>query len=229
MTLAALEHQEINEQVEFLWRTLRAIAHYLMVHARDSEAFIHLVLMYTTDHIFTFLPIKYLINKDGKTTTPFKLSTGTKLSVSYLRVIYCPCFVWKATAHVGTNVLNMRHQVKKGFCGIFVGIPQHQKGYILYVPSKRNTIYSYDVVFDDFFSSVLAYTSWPYSEAMAMRPSVTYTPYGTSSREQNDNIITFAKFEEGGLLSETRDYMESNDKRGDKSDDNSIMPPLLSV
>ena len=76
---------------------------------------------------------------------------------------------------------------------------------------------------------MLAYTSWPYSEAMAMRPSVTYTPYGTSSREQNDNIITFAKFEEGGLLSETRDYMESNDKRGDKSDDNSIMPPLLSV
>ena len=145
-----------------------------------------------------------------------------------MRVIF-PCVVPKATAHVDKKALNMRHQVKKGFCGIFVGIPQHQKGYILYVPSKRNTIYSYDVVFDDFFSSVLAYTSWPYSEAMAMRPSVTYTPYGTSSREQNDNIITFAKFEEGGLLSETRDYMESNDKRGDKSDDNSIMPPLLSV
>ena len=42
---------------------------------------------------------------------------------------------------------------------------------------------------------------------MAMSPSVTYTPYATYSKEQTDNIITFAKFEEGSLLSETRDYL----------------------
>ena len=38
------------------------------------------------------------------------------------------------------------------------------------------------------------------------------------------NIITFAQFEEGDLLSETR----YNAERDDKSDDDSIMPPLLS-
>ena len=32
-----------------------------------------------------------------------------------------------ATAHVETKTLNMRHQAQKGFRGIFVGIPQHQK------------------------------------------------------------------------------------------------------
>ena len=37
------------------------------------------------------------------------------------------------------------------------------------------------------------------------------------------NIIMFAKFEEGGLLSETRDNAESSDE----SDEDSIMPPLL--
>ena len=43
-------------------------------------------------------------------------------------------------------------------------------------------------------------------------------------REKTDDIITFAQFEEGGLLSET-----CNDgKRGDESYDNSIMPPLFS-
>ena len=49
-----------------------------MVHARFSEAFIHFALMYTTDHIFTVLPIKYLINKDGD---PYKLAAGKKPSV----------------------------------------------------------------------------------------------------------------------------------------------------
>ena len=93
----------------------------------------------------------------------------------------------------------------------------------MYVPHTRKIISSYDVVLDESFSGVLEFTSQPYSEAMDMRPSVTYTPCATSYREQTGNIITFAHFEEGGLLSETRNYVES----GDESDANSIMPPLL--
>ena len=74
-------------------------------------------------------------------------------------------------------------------------------------------------MFDKSFSSALSYTSRPYSEAMAMRPAVTYTPYATSSKEQTGDIITFAQFEEGGLLSETRNDTET----GDESDSESIM------
>ena len=51
---------------------------------------------------------------------------------------------------------------------------------------------------------------------MAMRPSVTYAHYDTSSKEQTGNIITFEKFEEGSLLSETCEYAEINEE----SDDN---------
>ena len=76
----------------------------------------------------------------------------------------------------------MRHQAQKGFRGIFVGIPQHQKVYLVYVPSTRKIISAYDVVCDKSFSSALAYTPRPYSEAMAMCPAVTYTPYATSSK-----------------------------------------------
>ena len=46
--------------------------------------------------------------------------------------------------------------------------------------------------------------SQPYSEAMAMCPSVTYTPYATSSKEQTGDVIMFAQFEEGNILNETR-------------------------
>ena len=62
MTLAAPENQEMNGQVEVIWRTLRKIAHSLMVHARVSEAYIHFALIYTTYHIFTVLPIKDMIH-----------------------------------------------------------------------------------------------------------------------------------------------------------------------
>ena len=34
LTLAAPEHQDMNGQVEVTWRTLRTVAHALMVHAR---------------------------------------------------------------------------------------------------------------------------------------------------------------------------------------------------
>ena len=117
----------MNVQVEVTWRTLRTIAHYLMVHARVSEVYIHFALIYSTYHIFPVLPIKDLINEDGDLNTPYKLATGKKSPVSHLRVLFCLYVVRKATAHVGTKALNMRHQAQKGFRGIFVGIPQHQK------------------------------------------------------------------------------------------------------
>ena len=104
----------------------------------------------------------------------------------------------------------------EGFCSIFVGIPEHQKGYLVYVPSTRKIISSYDVVLDESFSSALAYMSQTYSEAMAMRPAVTYTSYGTSSREKTGDIITFAQFEEGNILTETRNNAESGDQSDNK-------------
>ena len=151
----------MNIKVEVTWRTLRTVAHSLMVHVGAPKVYVHFVLMYTTDHILLFLPIKYLINEDGNPTPPHKLATGMKPSVSHLCVLFCPCVVRKATAHVDnaveTKTLNMHHQSQKGFCGIFVGIPEHQKLYLVYVTSTRKVISLYDVVFDESFSSALSY------------------------------------------------------------------------
>ena len=122
---------------------------------------------------------------------PFKLVTGTKPSVSHLRVSFYPCVLRKATAHFDKKALNMRHQVKKSFRGIFVGTPQHQKIYLVHIPSTRKIIYSYDFILV-IFSSALAYTSQPYVEAIAMCQYVSYIPCATSSKEQTGDIITFA-------------------------------------
>ena len=87
------KHQEINEKVEVTRRTLRTIEHSPMVHASVLEACIHFSLIYTTYHIFMILPIKNLITKDGELTTPFKLATGKKSSLSHLSVLFRPCVV----------------------------------------------------------------------------------------------------------------------------------------
>ena len=76
---------------------------------------------------------------------------------------------------------------------------------------------SYDVVFDESFSSVFSYTSQLYAEAMAMCPTVTYTLYATSSKEQTSDIIAFAQFEEGNLFTETRNDTETDDESDSKS------------
>ena len=105
----------MNGQVEVTRRTLRTIAHSLMVYARVSEAFFQFALVYTTYHIFPVLPIKDMINEDVKLTTPFKLAKGTKPPVSNLHMLFCRCVVRKSTAHFDKKALNMRHQSQKGF------------------------------------------------------------------------------------------------------------------
>ena len=69
---------------------------------------------------------------------------------------------------------------------------QQQKGSLVYVPHKRKIISSYNIVFDESFSSALAYMSQPYSEAMDMRPEVLYIPFATYSQEQARDIITLS-------------------------------------
>ena len=55
-----------------------------------------------------------------------------------MRVIF-PGVVRKDTAHADKKALTMSPSAK-GFLGIFVGIPQNQKRYLVYVPSTRKII-----------------------------------------------------------------------------------------
>ena len=97
------------------------------------------------------LPIKHLVNKYGEPTTPQKLETGTKPSVSNLHVLLFTCVVKKSTTHADTKALNMHHQPLKSFRVILVGIPQYQKGYLIYVHSTQKIVSSHDVVFYETF------------------------------------------------------------------------------
>ena len=110
----------MNIQVQVTWRTLQTIVDSIMVHAQVSDKYIHFALMYKTDHIFTVLQIKHLLNQYSEPTTPH--------SLSIIRVLLFPCVLQKAIVHVYKKVLNMCHNSQKGFGGISFVIPQHQKG-----------------------------------------------------------------------------------------------------
>ena len=112
--------------------------------------------MCMTYHIFSILPIKHLVNQYGKPTMPHKLATDMEPSVSNLYVLLFQSVVQKATAHVDRKLLNIHHKSQKDFCVIFVVIPQHQKGYLIYVPSTWKIVSSHDILFEETFSSVLA-------------------------------------------------------------------------
>ena len=82
-----------------------------------------------------------MLNQNGEPTTPHKLATGMKCSESKPYVLF---FHVMQKLHVETKVLNMHHQSQKRFCVIFIGIPQHQKGYLVYVPIKWKIVSSHD-------------------------------------------------------------------------------------
>ena len=121
----------MNRQVKVTWITLRTIAHSLLVHVIFTKSYIHFILLNMTDHIFQMLPINDLINEDGESTTPLKLVTDQKTSISNLGTLFFPCVVRNAISHAHTKAFNMRHQAQKGFQGIFIGIPQHQIWYLV--------------------------------------------------------------------------------------------------
>ena len=117
----------MNDQVEVTWQTLRNIPHSIMVHAQVSDEYIYIALINMTDHIFTVIPIKHLVNQDGDKNTRHKLATGMNTSVSNLRVLFCPCVVQKESEQVDTKALNTRHKSQKGCCGIFFWNPTASK------------------------------------------------------------------------------------------------------
>ena len=45
-----------------------------MMHVRVLKKYIHFELMYSNDHIFSLLPMNYLVDQDGELTTPHKLA-----------------------------------------------------------------------------------------------------------------------------------------------------------
>ena len=80
---------------------------------------------------------------------------------------------------------------QKGFWGIFFGITQNQKGYLVYITITWKIVSSHGVVFDETFYSALACTSRLYSEALDTRPALLCIPYVVEYRVFYRTIVLY--------------------------------------
>lgn len=166
-TTAAPKHQEQNGMVETHWGEVSKLANIMLIHARLSTKFIFYALKYA-EKIHDVIPVRNLVDEEGKPTTPYYLAFKRHPKVSHFRVFGCPAVFKKYEVSVkGKRVVNKYMQ--QGMRGIFVGIPDDSAGWLFYVPTARKTYISLDASFDENFTSPLALPSLPFEGALRLR------------------------------------------------------------
>ena len=174
-----------------------------MVHARVLDN-THFVVIFTSHHICTVLPIKHLINQEGEPITLHKLANGTKYSVSNIRVLVCPCVVKKRL-----HTLTERRQT----CVI-----NHKRVFAIYLlefhNTKKGTSSTY-LVHKNIFRHMTVYltktilvpwhTCHVHIQSHLRRDQRSCTFHIIHHLK---NIITFSQFEEGDLLEKERNLVK---------------------
>ena len=110
----------------------------------------------------------------------------------------------KATAHIDRKASNVRHQSQKSVRDIFVRIPQHQKGYLIYISSSQN-IFRHMTVYLTKTILVPWHTCHVHIQSHLRRNQRSCTLHIIHHLK---NIITFSQFEEGDLLEKERNLVK---------------------
>jgi hypothetical protein len=77
---------------------------------------------------------------------------------------------------------------ERGIRAVFIGIPENQKGYLMYVPSTRAIMVSGDIIFDESFRSTLS-TPWhQYKGSQPLCPADDFIPNVTTTVESTGTI-----------------------------------------
>ena len=174
LIIAAPSHQEMNGINERNWQTCRQMAFSMCNGARLGFPYFHHALMYAA-RIMDVLPAKGCVlfrNGDWKQSTPGMIWNGTDgVNVKKFRVFGCPAVVkvrrrkTPPTSESTNQVnLNTKNIIQRGVRGIFVGFPDNQAGWSIFVPQSGRILVSVDVAFDEQFLSP-GLCKWIYSDS----------------------------------------------------------------
>jgi hypothetical protein len=148
LSLAAPKCFSQSHLVERAWQTVTSMTRLMLVHARLPDTYYYHALRYATA-IFNVLSVKGIFNKDGVTSTPHELCRGHKPSmIQEFKVFGCPCVAKKYLATIDGS--QQSKQTERGIRGVFIGFPENQKGYLIYVPSTHSICVSGDVLMKKF-------------------------------------------------------------------------------
>ena len=181
---AAPEHQSTNGKAEIMWQIARKMAFCLCNNARLGWPFFHHALMYAT-RIIEVLPKEGCeVLRDGvlvQSCPRAMWEQKEQINVGKYRVWGCPVvakiYTRRATSsnqltdpRAPRTVLTPKNIVQRGVRGIFLGIPEDQAGWLVYVPQSGRVFASADVAFDEDFDSVgLAHNKMLFYDSMPVR------------------------------------------------------------
>ena len=185
LSIAAPHHQEMNSICERQWQTINQLARVLLVHARLPLEYFHFAVRYAID-IINVLPAKGVNDANGTPTCPHNLAFGVRPKIGNFRVFGCPAAIKRYTktssngetaspSDIVDDFQPMATPLQRAVRGIFIGFPEHQAGWLFYLPNplgNHHFIVSFDAVFDEAFESTLAHVHAPYSGAIPERSSI---------------------------------------------------------
>ena len=155
LSIAGPKHQEQNAFAERAYGTASRMARSMLVKARLPLKFYHLALSYACKQM-RVLPAKGLVDENGDQTTTYAILHRKKPRIGRFKVFGCPCVFKKYQPRHDGKASTHFKQLQRGSRGIFVGFPDNQAGWLIYVPEKvggTHLIVSSDVSFDQYFLS----------------------------------------------------------------------------
>ena len=179
----------MNAICERQWQTINQLARVLLVHARLPLEYFHFAVRYAID-IINVLPAKGVNDTANTPTCPHNLAFSTRPKIGNFRVFGCPAAIKRYTTSTskGENTHSSSispesiddsqptpKPLQRAVRGIFIGYPEHQAGWLFYLPNplgRHNFIVSRDAIFDETFESTLAHVHAPYSGAIPERSSI---------------------------------------------------------
>ena len=193
-SFAAPHHQEMNSVCEITWRTIDIMARTMRIHARLGNNFFGHSCR-NASYILNRLCPKGLLDDSNNPTTPFFKAFGRKPRIGNLKVFGCPVsFRRHSPSNKGQRVPKKQQTQRSSVRGIFIGMPNKQAGYLIYLEDRIGTAHimvSQDVTFDEQFKSALATTHRPFQGAQFIRPVGTNTMHSLLQEDyEGDPLAT---------------------------------------
>ena len=171
LSLAGPKHQEQNAFAERAYGTASRMARSMLVRAHLPISFYQLALKYACKQM-RVLPAKGLVDENGHPTTTYAVLHGKRPRIGRFKVFGCPCVFKRYTPQADGKLTTDFKQLNQGSRGIFVGFPEDQAGWLIFVPEKINNshlVVSMDVAFDQHFISGVSGLSHEFDGSQTIR------------------------------------------------------------
>jgi hypothetical protein len=155
LSLAGPKYQEQNAFTKRAYGTAGRMARSMLVRSHLPITLYQLALVYACKQL-QVLPAKSLVNVNGQPMTTYAILHGKKPRIGRYKVFGCPVVFKRYSPQVNGETKTEFKELQHGQRGIFVGFPDNQAGWLIFVQEKilgSHLVVSMDVVFDQYFLS----------------------------------------------------------------------------